>query len=268
MNYFCAYTSMLGAMRKLSDAECGRLFRALLTYSDGKEPDNLQGREELLFDVFSQQIDRDQEKYQQKCRKNSENAGKRSQANVNDGMRSQAVANGRMRWQANANDGSQEEEKEKEDINDDYDGARAGDQKSLTGQARGACGARDVSTRPQSVSAAAQGGGFASEADASAYRAGMAGIESAAIRAGLPFAGVDYDRGERWMAEYTADWVIQAIDRCTLRDKRSWGTVGGILKSWKAKGGIDDADKPGKDGGAVPGHGGGTRQQLDGVINV
>ena len=57
--YFCAYHSMLGAMRKLSDAECGRLFRALLMYSSGEQPDNLQGREDLLFDVFSQQIDRE-----------------------------------------------------------------------------------------------------------------------------------------------------------------------------------------------------------------
>lgn len=31
--FFCAYHSYLNAMRKLSDAECGRLFRALLSYS-------------------------------------------------------------------------------------------------------------------------------------------------------------------------------------------------------------------------------------------
>lgn len=71
--YFCAYHSMLGAMRKLSDAECGRLFRALLMYSSGEQPDNLQGREDLLFDVFSQQIDRDSEKYKSKCETNRAN---------------------------------------------------------------------------------------------------------------------------------------------------------------------------------------------------
>ena len=64
--YFCAYHDMLGAMRKLSDAECGRLFRALLSYSAGDMPNNLQGREELLFDVFSQQIDRDANRYHEK----------------------------------------------------------------------------------------------------------------------------------------------------------------------------------------------------------
>lgn len=81
--YFCAYHSMLGAMRKLSDAECGRLFRALLAYSSGEQLDNLQGREELLFDVFAQQIDRDAEKYKAKCETNRTNR-QRSIAMDND----------------------------------------------------------------------------------------------------------------------------------------------------------------------------------------
>ena len=75
--YFCAYHDMLGAMRKLSDAECGRLFRALLSYSAGDMPNNLQGREELLFDVFSQQIDRDANRYHEKCEKNKANGAKK-----------------------------------------------------------------------------------------------------------------------------------------------------------------------------------------------
>ena len=67
--FFCAYHSYLNAMRKLSDAECGRLFRALLSYSAGEQLINLQGREEILFDVFADQIDRDNAKYEAKCRK-------------------------------------------------------------------------------------------------------------------------------------------------------------------------------------------------------
>ena len=94
--YFCAYHDMLGAMRKLSDAECGRLFRALLSYSAGDMPNNLQGREELLFDVFSQQIDRDANRYQEKCEKNK----------ANGSVRKRSVANG--------SEPSQEKEKEKE----------------------------------------------------------------------------------------------------------------------------------------------------------
>ena len=103
--YFCAYHSMLGAMRKLSDAECGRLFRALLAYSSGEQLDNLQGREELLFDVFAQQIDRDAEKYKEKCAVNRTNGGKRTVANGSERLRT--VTNGSV--------GTQEKEKEKEE---------------------------------------------------------------------------------------------------------------------------------------------------------
>lgn len=87
--YFCAYHSMLGAMRKLSDAECGRLFRALLIYSMGEKPDNLQGREELLFDVFSQQIDRDADRYEKKCFTNKANGSVRKRSQANGSVRAQ-----------------------------------------------------------------------------------------------------------------------------------------------------------------------------------
>ena len=57
--YFCAYHTMLAGTRKLSDAECGRLFRALLQYSAGADVEQikLQGREEVLFDAYSVMID-------------------------------------------------------------------------------------------------------------------------------------------------------------------------------------------------------------------
>lgn len=102
--YFCAYHSMLGAMRKLSDAECGRLFRALLAYSSGEQLDNLQGREELLFDVFAQQIDRDAEKYKAKCDTNRTNR-----------QRSMTMDNGRQRSSTIVNGRHQDKEKDKEE---------------------------------------------------------------------------------------------------------------------------------------------------------
>lgn len=100
--YFCAYHSMLGGMRKLSDAECGRLFRALLMYSSGMEPDNLQGREELVFDIFAQQIDRDVAAYRKTCETNRENGSK-------------AVGGGRQRSVAVGSGRTQDKEKEKEE---------------------------------------------------------------------------------------------------------------------------------------------------------
>ncbi len=65
-------------------------------------------------------------------------------------------------------------------------------------------------------------------------------LEGKARDYGLPFAVGDIERTLRLVNEYSEDWVMQAIDRCSLRERRSWGTVQGILRSWKEKGGIDD----------------------------
>ena len=67
------------SMRNLSDAECGRLFRALLLYSMGEgEQIKLQGRETGLFDVYSQEIDDDIAAYERKCETNKANRAQSS----------------------------------------------------------------------------------------------------------------------------------------------------------------------------------------------
>lgn len=76
--YFCVYHSYLRSMRNLSDAECGRLFRALIAYSAGDELINLQGREAIAFDFIAAQIDREAQAYQEKCETNRVNRGRRS----------------------------------------------------------------------------------------------------------------------------------------------------------------------------------------------
>lgn len=70
------------------------------------------------------------------------------------------------------------------------------------------------------------------------YREGMAAIEDAAKGIGLPYATDDYKMCEELMADYSAEWVVAAIKRAQDRN-RNWGTVKGILQSWKKKGGID-----------------------------
>ena len=71
--YFCAYYSYLTSMKNLSDAECGRLFRALLQYGAGDKSINLQGRESIAFDFMAAQMDRDNEAYEARCQKNKDN---------------------------------------------------------------------------------------------------------------------------------------------------------------------------------------------------
>ena len=69
----------------------------------------------------------------------------------------------------------------------------------------------------------------------------MNAIEEAAADLGLPFRQADMTRAERLMDEYSDTWLIEAMNRTGLRERRSWGTVIGILRSWREKGGIDDA---------------------------
>lgn len=71
--YFCAYHSMIKPLQKISDAERGRLFMALLQHSAGETPINLQGREEIAFEIYADQIDRDREAYEAKCETNRKN---------------------------------------------------------------------------------------------------------------------------------------------------------------------------------------------------
>lgn len=75
--------------------------------------------------------------------------------------------------------------------------------------------------------------------EAQAYRDNLAAIEDAAKGIGLPFASSDFLMVEQLIADYSAEWVLAAINRAQDRD-RKWGVVKGILRSWKLQGKIDD----------------------------
>lgn len=74
--FLLAYHSYLDAMDELDDAERGRLFTALLTYSSTGEVTKLTGNERFVFPMLRRQIDMDIQKYEAKCEANREN-GKR-----------------------------------------------------------------------------------------------------------------------------------------------------------------------------------------------
>ena len=73
IEYFCCYHSYRKKCEKLTDQELGRLFRALLEYSETGETQELAGRESIAFDFIADDIDRAKEVYAEKCRRNSEN---------------------------------------------------------------------------------------------------------------------------------------------------------------------------------------------------
>ncbi len=109
MKYFCAYHSYLEAMRRLGDAERGRLFTALLEYSKTGAAQDLRGNEGFVFDVLKCNIDLDKEKYEKRCQTNREN-GQRS-------VKANGTERGRTVPMAPAGPQEKEEEKEKEKEN-------------------------------------------------------------------------------------------------------------------------------------------------------
>lgn len=77
--YFCAYFSYLDALEALSDAECGRLFKACLQYASMGQHDTLVGNERFIFPMLRGQIDRDCNEYESKCKQMQANATKSKQ---------------------------------------------------------------------------------------------------------------------------------------------------------------------------------------------
>lgn len=77
MKYFHCYYDNEVAVDRLTDAQAGRLFKALLDYASRREEGSLGAREQGIFDLMSLQIGRDQEKYDRMCAAQAERARKR-----------------------------------------------------------------------------------------------------------------------------------------------------------------------------------------------
>lgn len=120
VEYFCAYHSYLDSMELLNDGERGRLFTACLEYSKTGVAPRLTGNERYVFSTIRAQIDRDNERYKTKCKKQSDNVSKRwnkedtsdtNDTNVYDGI--EKIPS----YKKNTDD-TKEKEKEKEKENE------------------------------------------------------------------------------------------------------------------------------------------------------
>lgn len=87
MEYFCCFHAYRKKLESLSDSEKGRLWDALMIYSETGERAKLNGREAIAFDFIATDIDAAKEKYAQKCRTNKQNRGKGTSTTVDDRAR-------------------------------------------------------------------------------------------------------------------------------------------------------------------------------------
>lgn len=74
---FILYADYIKHIGKLTDEEAGRLFKAIFEYvNEGRLPD-LDGMAAMAFSFISNQLDSDLQKYEETCKKRSENIKKR-----------------------------------------------------------------------------------------------------------------------------------------------------------------------------------------------
>ena len=74
---FILYADYIKHIRRLSDEDAGRLFKAIFDYvNEGKLPD-LDGMAAMAFSFIANQLDTDLQKYEDICRKRAENIKKR-----------------------------------------------------------------------------------------------------------------------------------------------------------------------------------------------
>ena len=87
MKSIILYNNYLEGIELLNMEERGRLLTALLIYSSTEEIIDMPGAERFVFPLMRSQIDRDREKYLERCRKNSENGRKGAQVRAENEKR-------------------------------------------------------------------------------------------------------------------------------------------------------------------------------------
>lgn len=207
----------------LSDAEAGRLLKALLHYGSGGDTNEPPGQEKLVFAMLKAQIDRDVASYQaflDKQRKNGAKGGRpRKNGNPeNPGLSENNPENPGLFLETQK---SQEEDKDKEKEKDI-------DASAYSVSVSRACARED---------AADDGRDEVLQAVREAGSAGFAKNEST----------VKQIRG--LCTTYTPKWVRLAIVECVRYDAHSPAYLESVLKEWKKAG----KPHPGKKPGAVRG---------------
>lgn len=218
-DWFKARNIWGAAFLSLSDAEAGRLAKALWSYTMGIELPNPSGAEKASFAMFQMALAQDDAEIgnlSEKRRSAGSKGGLQKVANqANATFATENVAN-----QANATNKNKNKNKNKEKEEDkDNDNNNS------------ACAWLSDDEIAESLDRDRQ-------------------IEDAAKRWGLPCQEGHMIHARDLARDYTLPWLLRAIETAGNGKEQTWRYVGGILKSWKDTGGPDAPRKqrssPGK----------------------
>ena len=241
MKYLKVFTDFASSLEPLGDAECGRLFKAMLEYArTGQEPD-FRGNERFIWPTAKQSIDRDSETYRRKVDAALKATEKRYRTQMYDNVQKET----------STCDNAQDKDKDK-----DKDDART---RAGSNKGREATRAEDTVKRyrkpeacdpPQGEGAGRNKGREAPRAEDSGITAPLLSEEEAdrlgaeytrnmqTLLAALEDVGMkptarNEQAAEALMAQYGTEKVLAAIDTAAEHDNRggvSWAYLRRILE--------------------------------------
>lgn len=197
IKYVKIFCDMSGTVDVLSDAEAGRLLKAILHYGMDGTDDQLPGQEKLVFQMLRAQIDRDRESYAQKAQRNRENGSKGGRPRKPTGTQQNPV--GFQKTQQNPTKPTKSQDKDKD---------------------------KDKSS-PLPPS---QGDDDDDDDDLMLIARRHSAVYDAAERAGFPMSGATMDKLTELISLYGADAVDNALDSCVEYGARSIAYLRKVLE--------------------------------------
>lgn len=201
-SYIKVFCDMSETVDELSDAEAGRLFKALLHYGSDETVDSLPGQERIVFRVLKATIDRDREAYNRKVQAQRENGKKggrpKNPTKPNESQKNPTKAKKPMGFEKNPN--AQEKDKDKEYI------------------------------PPYNPPTGDEGGGGDDSDGLLLIAQRNNAVYDTAERAGFPRNSATIDRLTDLISVHGADAVEQAIGECVTYGKSNLAYLTAVLK--------------------------------------
>ena len=242
------FADVSGTVDMLTDEGAGRLLKALLHYLNGQE-DEVPGEERILFSVLKSQMDRDERSYaafKERQRINGKKGGRPRKQREQAGEDAQnGLSEKPMGFFENPK--NLESEYESEFVSEEEFESES------EAEAEAEFVSESVSEKEFETESAAAAAGYNAPATASTSSfSKQTGTRTrtekplsrevfyAAISCGLPMHPVHMQTARELVKEFGETWVLEAIQRTADANVQSWGYVKGILRSWRAQGGMDD----------------------------
>lgn len=204
--YIKVFCDMSETVDELSDAEAGRLFKALLHYGGKLQTvDQLPGQEKLIFKILKAQIDRDREAFKRKANAVRENGklGGRPPKN----LKKPTETKENLKKPKKPTWFSENQNSQDKDINN------------------------IPPYNPPTGGEGDDGDGFASPEELSAIQQQHDTVFAAALRAGFPDNSATLDRLARLIGEHGADAVVAALDECVDSCAPNFRYLSAVLKN-------------------------------------